>query len=76
MKNLMTANMARALLPDARAKKIESAIRFAVNDGDSVTFVRLTLKPHEVTMWEDLGYEVRADSSGSTFFYWHEEDGA
>lgn len=68
--DLLSASEARKMMPDARARKVEKAIRFAIKNGETTCFVRFRCTEGELRMWEDLGYGVRTCSSGSTFFSW------
>ena len=70
---LLSASEARKKMPDARANKVDKAIRFAIREGETTCFVRFRCTEGELRMWEDLGYGVRTCSSGSTFFSWGKE---
>jgi hypothetical protein len=71
--SLLSASQAREMMPHARANKVEKAIRFAIKEGETTCFVRFRCTEGELRMWEDLGYNVRTCSSGSTFFSWNKE---
>ena len=70
---LLSASEAREMMPNARASKVDKAIRYAIKEGETTCFVRFRCTENELRMWEDLGYGVRTCNSGSTFFSWAKE---
>jgi len=67
---MFNAHKARLKTNRASLKRFKKAIKYAIKQGDQLCFVRLRASESEISFFLSLGYEVRVDSAGVTWFYW------
>ena len=68
---MFTASEARERLVDHRKEKIAEHIKFAVEQGKSLTYFQIHPTQEEIDWVESYGYRAKRDSSGNLWIYWN-----
>ena len=68
------ANTARKKTKLGAWEKIEKAIDYAVRQGSSLCYINHRASDQDVLRLEQMGYDVRRDTDGTTWIYWFDTE--
>lgn len=57
-----------------KCAKVEKAIDYAVSQGNSLCYMNHRVSDDDVLRLEQLGYDVRRDTDGTTWIYWFDTE--